>query len=792
MAKWLAVAPALLLGSAGGYFVGYSVGADTAATNVVAEDAAQEDAKASAPSFALSAAASKAWFAPVSEYATDDQPLDEAKFNALLDTLKERLAAEETQADFEREAELYLWNFLRRLAAPALSEEQIAATDALLVELAERHPDHRALFEQRRRLLEQYAESTRTPPFSIVGGWFPVPKTLDTGGDVFADETIEQLIEILDALLAMPETLADFPAEVGTHLWRFANRLQVGRLNESQTARIVAFLEEVKTRHPEAAETVDASIFQVRNLMPGQVAPNIVGKDSEGTEFALEEYRGNIVALYFTGQWCGPCRGEYPYQRFMLDLYEDDPVTILGVNSDEDVQTLIDAKETEGLTYRTWWDGHGEKNTEGPIASSWNVTGWPTIYVLDEEGVIRTVNKRRAEVVTAINSLLDERRMREYEAVESQEAEVAQTEAGYVGSADFEEKVLQSDLPVLLDFTATWCVPCREVDPIVEELMVEMAGRANIYKLDIDETPDIYKQLAVNGVPTVIFFNNGKEEERIKSPQSKEVYVQYLEAMIEGRSAMDLSIKLLAEDSFRRHFILSRKPEDVDAASATYPGLLSQPFENSQTPLALILNAPSVYQDAKVELALSQGASIAPRDLVGLGRCDEFAAALAKDPQLVNEKDPDGNSVLTMAMSRSHRLENRGCLPLVLKSGVEVRDTNQERPLGRSAVLLEDVALLEQLLALGLDAEFTDTEGRNALHWAAYYTQPENVRVLLKHGVDPAIQTVKGETAADIVRGIRDRRVASLEERGESTPEVAERMQEMLEETKQVLALLDA
>ncbi len=376
-------------------------------------------------------------------------------------------------------------------------------------------------------------------------------------------------------------------------------------------------------------------------------------------------------------------------------------------------------------------------------------------------------------------------------ASDSQEAAVSQAAVGYVTSANFEEKVFQSDLPVLVDFTATWCVPCREVDPIVEELMVEMAGRANVFKLDIDESPEIYKQLAVNGIPTVIFFNNGKEEERIKSPQSKEIYVQYMEAMIEGRSALEISIQLLDQDSFRRHFILSRKPDDVGNAISAYAGLLTAPFENGQTPLSLILNAPSIYQDAKLELALSQDASVAPHDLVGLGRCEEFAAALAEAPQLVNHVDPDGNSVLMTAMSRSHRLEDRGCLRKVLRSGVEVQETKQERPLSRSAVLLDDAALLSELLALGLNAELADTEGRNALHWAALYGQPDNVRVLLAHGLDPATLTHKGETAADIVRASRDRRVASLEEHADTdAPEVAERMREMIKTSDEVLDLL--
>ena len=50
-------------------------------------------------------------------------------------------------------------------------------------------------------------------------------------------------------------------------------------------------------------------------LNPGQVAQNIVGTDTDGVRFTLEDYRGNIVVLIFSGEWCGPCRGEYPYQR---------------------------------------------------------------------------------------------------------------------------------------------------------------------------------------------------------------------------------------------------------------------------------------------------------------------------------------------------------------------------------------------------------------------------------------------------------------------------------------------
>lgn len=355
----------------------------------------------------LPVAAQELWFAPMDGY--QDESLADAEFDQLLATLQERMASDETLSDFEREAPIYLHSFVRRVAMPELTPEQSAKTYAYLEQLADEHPDHRQMIGQRRELLEEhYAQANeRTLPFNLAAyGWFPGIGDLDTNGEPFTDDAVDQLVAILDAMLTMPETVADFESEAGIHFWRFGNRLQKGRLSDEQTARVVAYLDEVAERHPDSAELIGRNRFQVQKLLPGREAPNIVGEDLDGVEFALNEYRDNIVVIYFSGQWCGPCRTEYPYQRFMLELYEDDPVVILGVNSDEDIETALQAKEDEGLDYRAWWDGHGEVNTEGPIATEWNVSGWPSIYILDENGVIRFAQKRHADVITSVNELL--------------------------------------------------------------------------------------------------------------------------------------------------------------------------------------------------------------------------------------------------------------------------------------------------------------------------------------------------------------------------------------------------
>ena len=174
---------------------------------------------------------------------------------------------------------------------------------------------------------------------------------------------------------------------------------------DAQAQGVFAYLDELKERHPDSATMIDDE-RRLLSLTPGLVAPNIVGKDTEGVEFELEDYRGNIVVLVFTGEWCGPCRGEYPYQRELLETYRDEKVVLLGVNSDRKLETAREAKEREGLQYRTWWDG----STNGPISDAWGIWAWPSTFIMDDEGVIRFLNKRQESMIEAVAELLEEQR----------------------------------------------------------------------------------------------------------------------------------------------------------------------------------------------------------------------------------------------------------------------------------------------------------------------------------------------------------------------------------------------
>ncbi len=96
----------------------------------------------------------------------------------------------------------------------------------------------------------------------------------------------------------------------------------------------------------------------------------------------------------------------YPHERSLVKRLADEPFALIGVNSDAELAELRPRLEEERITWRSFWNG--PEGTRGPISKRWNVNGWPTIYVIDQEGRIRYKNVRYEALDQAVDALLAE------------------------------------------------------------------------------------------------------------------------------------------------------------------------------------------------------------------------------------------------------------------------------------------------------------------------------------------------------------------------------------------------
>jgi thiol-disulfide isomerase/thioredoxin len=128
------------------------------------------------------------------------------------------------------------------------------------------------------------------------------------------------------------------------------------RQAEALLERVVAELANVPDwydKRPLGA-IAEGELFALRNLSVGKLAPEVVGRDHKGKLFALEEYRGKVVVLTFSGNWCGPCVGRYPQERELVARHASKPFALVSVDMDASVDTLRQSIAKGEITWRYW------------------------------------------------------------------------------------------------------------------------------------------------------------------------------------------------------------------------------------------------------------------------------------------------------------------------------------------------------------------------------------------------------------------------------------------------------
>ena len=102
----------------------------------------------------------------------------------------------------------------------------------------------------------------------------------------------------------------------------------------------------------------------------------------------------------------------------------------------------------------------------------------------------------------------------------------------HVTEASFDQEVLSAEQPVLVDFWAEWCGPCKMIAPILDEIAVEYAGRLKVCKVDVDSNPSIPEKFGIRGIPTLIVFKDGNAVETKVGALSKTQLAEFVDSCI--------------------------------------------------------------------------------------------------------------------------------------------------------------------------------------------------------------------------------------------------------------------
>jgi thiol-disulfide isomerase/thioredoxin len=156
---------------------------------------------------------------------------------------------------------------------------------------------------------------------------------------------------------------------------------------------------------PSLAKVAEGYLDEMQNLVVGKPAPEIDGVDFDGKPLKLSDYRGKVVALVFWGTWCGPCMAAVPHERELVEKYKRRPFAMLGVDCSDPKAKAAEVMKAEGITWPNWHDGD---DLDGPIASLYHISGYPTVFVIDANGTIRATNAQGDHLDKLIEQLVVE------------------------------------------------------------------------------------------------------------------------------------------------------------------------------------------------------------------------------------------------------------------------------------------------------------------------------------------------------------------------------------------------
>jgi|GEM_PF-95700 len=329
-----------------------------------------------------------------------------------------------------------------------------------------------------------------------------------------------------------------------------------------------------------------------------------------------------------------------------------------------------------------------------------------------------------------------------------------------VNDDNFEAEVINATVPVLVDFWAPWCGPCKQIAPIMDMLAEQYGERAKIVKIDVDVATNVARKFGIRSIPNVFLFHEGEKKANIGGSQPQSAYAEIIDNALTNKGEVDV-LTLLKNDDYRMSFIMSEEIEKLKSALQTMPEIASKPFPDGMTPIKMLLLRKR-YD--RVDVLLTANPTLTFSELVGLGKVAELEAMKSANPSLDLEDVSNSVSALMLAV----HTEQMASAKWLLEQGVDA-NFNGER-MGTPFILATSYSNYEMtklLLEYNGDLSAMGRGDTPLIHVAAidnFGMLPVSaplISLLISKGVDKTAVNAEGLTVLEAANA----KIAAMEER---------------------------
>ncbi|WP_077337864.1 thioredoxin [Pseudocolwellia agarivorans] len=315
-----------------------------------------------------------------------------------------------------------------------------------------------------------------------------------------------------------------------------------------------------------------------------------------------------------------------------------------------------------------------------------------------------------------------------------------------VNDDNFESEVIQSTVPVLVDFWAPWCMPCKQLAPVLAELADQYQGKAKIVKINTEESPATAAKFGVRSIPNVFLFNEGEKKLNLMGLNPKSNYEKVIDNALTDAGEPDLA-ELLKDDEFRTSFVLTSDIESLQTAVAEHPEIASKLLSGGVSPVSAVLDR-SINE--RVHVLLSANPELSFIELAGLGKLKEVESLLADETLDVNQTDINGTTAFWLA-ARHGQYE---VCKLLIDNKADIHMYPKHMPVSAVALVASrnSTDLLKLLIEHGADIHAKGHRGESLLHMvtsADFFggkLNKENIQLLLDKGLNNSLVDNDGNT----------------------------------------------